>query len=141
MKGVCNCGAVSFSLLGEIPHLYQCHCTLCQKQGGSTSNTATMIAKKDFVWLSGEELITKWQKGSGFSSHFCKCCGSPVPNPLRDSDFYWIPMGLLENVNAKVVMHIYCDSKAPWDVVPDSCKQDETMPEQLSTFIDILKQK
>ncbi|WOH35937.1 GFA family protein [Thalassotalea fonticola] len=141
MKGSCNCGNVTFSILGKLPHLYQCHCTLCQKQGGSSSNSATIVAIENFKWLSGENSITKWQKDTGFSSHFCKCCGSPVPNPLRQSDFYWIPVGLMENVNSKVVIDIYCGSKASWDTLPENTREDETMPDDLSTFIDILNAK
>jgi len=76
MKGKCNCSKVSFAVNSEVVGLYQCHCKLCQRQSGSTSNTATLVL--------------------GFSSHFCKICGSPVPNRLRDTHFYWIPMGSVD---------------------------------------------
>ncbi|WP_458358993.1 GFA family protein, partial [Vibrio parahaemolyticus] len=29
MKGNCLCGEVSFELSGELPPIYQCHCSLC----------------------------------------------------------------------------------------------------------------
>ena len=44
MQGKCLCGQVAFEILGAVPKLYQCHCSLCRKQGGSTSNTATIVA-------------------------------------------------------------------------------------------------
>ena len=30
MQGKCLCGGVRFTLSGEIPNLYQCHCSLCR---------------------------------------------------------------------------------------------------------------
>ncbi len=117
MKGACNCGNVSFEVSGNIPKLYQCHCKLCRKQSGSTSNTATIIHESDFKWFSDFDSITHWKKDSGFTSDFCKTCGSPVPNRLRDTSFIWIPMGLVEDSDAKVVIHICCESKAKWDRV------------------------
>jgi hypothetical protein len=35
----CNrlCGQIEFRIVGEIPKLCQCHCSLCRKQGGSSS--------------------------------------------------------------------------------------------------------
>ncbi len=55
MRGKRLCEAVEFEILGEVPGLYQCHCSLCRKQGGSTSNTATIVANNKFRWLKGEE--------------------------------------------------------------------------------------
>lgn len=84
MKGSCNCGKVSFEILGDhVAGIYQCHCKLCQKQSGSTSNTATIVNGSDFIWSSGVDSITHWKKESGFTSHFCKYCGCPVPNKLE----------------------------------------------------------
>ncbi|MGL1066984.1 GFA family protein, partial [Vibrio vulnificus] len=30
LKGNCLCGEVSFELSGELPPIYQCHCSLCR---------------------------------------------------------------------------------------------------------------
>ena len=139
MKGACNCKKVNFEVLGRITKLYQCHCKLCQKQSGSTSNTATMIHESNFNWLSGFDSITHWKKGSGFTSDFCKTCGSPVPNRLRDTSFFWIPMGLLENIDAKVIIHICCASKAKWDNVQGDVPILECMPESVDSFIKNLQ--
>ena len=143
MKGSCNCGKVNFEISADITGLYQCHCKLCQKQSGSTSNTATIVKAADFVWNSGIDAISHWQKDSGFTAHFCTQCGSPVPNRLRESNFYWIPMGLVENVNISIVAHLCCNSKASWDNIADS-KSDSVsryndMPASLDDFIKSLQ--
>lgn len=122
MIGKCLCGSIEFSLAQETIKLYQCHCSLCRKQSGTYSNAATIVPKSTFKFEKGKEFIRSWKKQSGFRSDFCQCCGSPVPNPLRDSDYYWIPAGLLENEGAlEVVSHIYMADKAEWDAhFPDA---------------------
>lgn len=139
MKGTCNCNAIRFKVLGPIKNLYQCHCKLCQKQSGSTANTATIIHESDFLWLSGIDSITHWKKDSGFTSDFCNNCGSPVPNRLRDTRFFWIPMGLVEDADAKVIIHICCGSKATWDNIQGGDSMLEGMPESINDFVSRLQ--
>lgn len=116
MQGKCLCGQVAFEILGAIPKLYQCHCSLCRKQGGSASNTATIVPSDKFRWLRGTERLASWIKDTGFRSDFCSTCGSPVPNPLRDTPYVWIPAGLLEDgENLEIVTHLCLSSRAPWD--------------------------
>lgn len=141
MFGQCLCGEVQFEISGEIPNLYQCHCKLCRKQGGSSANAATIIDKDQFSWRSGEESISHYKKTTGFSSDFCSICGSPVPNKLRDSHLIWVPAGLLENDEKfKVVAHIYTQSKANWDDISSSAKLFDEMP-SLDDFHEILLRK
>ena len=130
MRGKCLCGLVEFEIVGVVPKLYQCHCSLCRKQGGASSNTAAIIGKEHFRWVGGQEHISSWVKDTGFRSDFCSNCGSPVPNPLRSTPYYWVPAGLLEgDVQLKVSAHLFVGSKASWDVIPSPGKQYETMPE------------
>jgi len=135
MEGSCNCGGVRFEVSGDIHSLYQCHCKLCQRQSGSTSNTATIVQKSTFSWVSGTELISTWKKDTGFTAHFCSRCGSPVPNQLREMDYYWIPMGLVEECDAKVVTHLCCDSMASWDATISGGEQYNDMPSELEGFV------
>ena len=130
MIGKCLCGQVQFELQGEIPNLYQCHCKLCRQQGGSASNTATIVDVTSFYWMSGEDKITYYKKDTGFSSNFCSTCGCPVPNKLRDSEFQWIPAGLLyDEDKLSIVAHIYTDSKASWGEIPANGVHYKAMPE------------
>ena len=113
-----------------VPKLYQCHCSLCRKQGGASSNTAAIVAEEQMQWLSGQEHITSWVKDTGFRSDFCSNCGSPVPNPLSGKPYFWVPVGLLEgDVQLKISAHLFVGSKASWDVITSPGKQYETMPE------------
>ncbi len=139
MRGKCLCGKIEFEIVGKVPNLYQCHCSLCRKQGGSSSNTATIVEKKNFNWLDGEEHISSWVKASGFCSDFCSKCGSPVPNPVRATPYFWVPAGLLDGeVNTSIAAHLCVGSKASWDIISSKGAQYEAMPEELLQFIEHL---
>lgn len=139
-NGNCLCGSIQFSISGDLPNLYQCHCSLCRRQSGAASNAATIVPAEQFTWAAGESQIKKWQKPSGMGSHFCGECGSPVPNTLSsDSSLVWIPVGLLDEVGSKIVAHLCCDSKAGWDESVDAgvtCFSG--MPDDLGVFVGLL---
>ena len=97
VEGSCLCGDVRFEVRAPFPKLYQCHCSLCRKQGGSVSNTGLIVAAGRFRWRAGEEGIGRWQRSSGFRSWFCPRCGATVPNPLRDTGYVWVPAGALDD--------------------------------------------
>lgn len=140
MHGHCLCGHVEFEIVGERFKLYQCHCSLCRRQGGSLSNAATIVPNEKFRWLSGAELISSWKKDSGFRSDFCSTCSSPVPNPLRNLPYFWVPAGLLEgNGSIEVVAHLCVASKAAWDstLLQGACFDE--LPPNLSEFISFLQ--
>ena len=112
MKGRCLCGDVEFNISIDVVRIYQCFCSLCQKQSGTESNLATIVPDSKFSFVSGSDLVTSWIKDTGFTSHFCRCCGSPVPNRLRNKAYFWVPVGLLDQgVKGEVVSHIYTSSK------------------------------
>lgn len=92
--GRCLCNNIQITQ--NIYSIYHCHCSLCRKQSGTDSHTATTVNINHFKWLCGEAFIQKYQKESGFCSHFCQICGSPIPNQIRSSNDIWIPLGLLE---------------------------------------------
>jgi hypothetical protein len=118
MRGHCLCGTIKFEIDGSRFKLYQCHCSLCRRQSGSSSNAATIVPAEKFRWLSGAEFISSWTKDTGFRSDFCSHCGSPVPNPLRSMPYVWVPAGLLENGDElEIVSHLFMGSKAPWDSI------------------------
>jgi len=137
VKGKCICGSVSFEITGQLPGLYHCYCTLCQKQGGTASNAASIVYLDKFKWVSGEGKIQTWHKDSGFSSHFCSSCGSPVPNAFK-SRYVWIPFGLLENVNPKVVANLWLSSKPSWAVPAPLERNYDSAPDDIAEFVQYL---
>lgn len=129
MKGCCLCGAVEYEVKKFNGNIYQCHCTLCRKQSGSASNTGALVGMDNFEWLKGNESIVAWRKDTGFSSSFCKHCGSPVPNQLRSYNYYWLPVGCLEGSEFRVVANICLETKAPWATVSADGDRVQGMPD------------
>jgi len=135
MLGKCLCGQTTFQL--DLPKIkaYQCHCSLCRAQSGTSSNLGTIVPVEKFSWLSSRSHIKSWVKESGFSSDFCSHCGSPVPNELRGMAYYWVPVGtLVDATSVEVVAHLCTDSKAVWDSIPDNSVQYGALPD-INTFI------
>ena len=130
MHGKCLCGDISFELSGAIPNLYQCHCSLCRKVTGSSANAAFRVDRAQLEWTGGAHLIREYVSASGFKSHFCSCCGSPLPNLTANDTAWWVPVGLLEDADElQVVAHLFVDSRAGWDVVAGPGEQFAEMPD------------
>lgn len=129
LEGSCLCGAVRFSVDGPFPKLYQCHCSLCRKQGGSVSNTGLILSADKFRWLEGEGTVGKWQRTTGFRSWFCQRCGSTVPNPLRDTGYVWVPAGALDGDGPlEIGAQLFLGSKTSWDLPRSDGAQHQTAP-------------
>ncbi|MFC7092812.1 GFA family protein [Jeongeupia naejangsanensis] len=95
-----------------------------------------MISKERFRWLDGVEHISSWKKESGFRSDFCSICGSPVPNPLGNLPYLWIPAGLLDDRGGlEIVAQLCVASKAAWNsaLLQGACHDD--LPPNLPGFI------
>jgi hypothetical protein len=138
MRGSCLCGEVRFEVAAPFPALYQCHCSLCRKQGGSVSNTGMIVTAEKFRWLAGEDSIGRWQRPTGFRSHFCRNCGSTVPNPLRDTSYVWVPSGLLDDDAPLVIgAQLFLESRQSWDQPSAKGMQHATEPglAQLIAFL------
>lgn len=130
MNGKCLCGNVEFSISGDLPQLYQCHCSLCRKLSGSSSDTATFLDKEQFAWIKGQSMINCYRTETGYRSDFCSKCGSNVPHLMDNGRQYWIPAGLLDDAEGSyVAAHLFVDSKASWDSICDSGEQFEEMPD------------
>ena len=137
MIGKCNCGSVSFEITGSVPALYHCYCTLCQKQGGTASNAGAIVFLEKFTWLSGESNVQKWKKDTGFSSHFCNVCGSPVPNIFKGK-YVWVPVGLLENMSSKAVANIWLESRPAWASPTELERNYDSAPDDIEEFVQYL---
>jgi len=141
MLGKCLCGDIEFSVdIQTDPFkIYQCHCSLCKKQSGSSANSATIIEATHFKWIKSEN-IQSWQKETGFSSHFCTNCGCSVPNAFA-SKYYWIPVGLLEldskSVAIEVVANFCLSTKSNWHNVYKESGNFDGLPE-FKTILELL---
>ena len=52
-------------------------------------------------------------------------------------NYHWIPAGLIDKGEFKIVAHLYTDSKADWEAISNTGEIYMTMP-QLSDFIPLI---
>src|SRR6478736_3586803 len=63
--GGCACGTLRYELVGEPIFVNNCHCSLCQRQTGSTSVVNMFFEAEALTQLSGETTRHVVQTGSG----------------------------------------------------------------------------
>jgi hypothetical protein len=79
-----------------------------------------------------------WQRSTGFRSHFCRRCGSTVPNLLRDTDYVWVPAGAIDDPGPlEIVAQIFLRLKTDWNRPRRDGLQHETSP-SMAELIAIL---
>lgn len=135
IRGSCLCGAVRFEYGRAVTQVGMCHCSQCRKVSGVASNATIVVPAADLRWLAGEALRQRYEKPSGWSTTFCRSCGSPLPQKLPGAEAYWVPAGLLDDdPGLRIGGHIFVGSKAPWDEIAGDAPQfEEGLPGRKSS--------
>jgi hypothetical protein len=127
IRGSCLCGGVRYVIDGNVSPIGQCHCSRCRKVSGTASNAVLWTAAGSLTWLEGEEGVRHYvvPDTDHWTSAFCRQCGSPMPHLNNDGKIYFVPAGTLDDDPGLrgIALHIFVDSKAPWDVIADSAPQ------------------
>ena len=129
--GGCLCGAVRYTLSGDLMATAVCHCRNCQKQAGSALSVVAVVAR-DALVVEGKLSVFEDKGTSGQTVYrkFCGKCGSPVltdtPAALA-SDIIFIKAGSFDDVSdLKPSTHYWTKSAQPWFTFPDGAELLET---------------
>ena len=64
-----------------------------------------------------------------------------MPNPLRSTSYYWVPVGLFDDeAKLEIGAQLYVGSKASWDEISAHGKRYDTAPDP-SEIIAVLRPK
>lgn len=127
IRGGCLCGGVRFEIRGQVLDLGNCHCSECRKAYGAAFGTVAVVARRDFSYVQGEELIERFHQSERVNRYFCSRCGSPLPMVEDWDPLVGVPAGLLDDDPvARISSHIFVGSKAPWYEISDDLPQHET---------------
>ena len=131
LKGECLCGVVKYSVNGDVGDILNCHCSECRKWHGSAFRTRSIVRKKDFSWLEGEQFVSRYEGLPTSIKTFCKICGSNLVSYFRDNDeVLGLPLGAIEgNLVKKPMCHIFVGSKADWYEITDNLPQYAEFPD------------
>ena len=115
IEGSCLCGQVAFAaekLSGAIGH---CHCQTCRKAHASSFSTTARVARDQFRWVRGEELLSSFESSPGKRRHFCSHCGSHLIAEWVDQPSVILRMGAVDTDPGKVPAgHIWMSHARPW---------------------------
>lgn len=130
-RGSCLCKQVTYEVEVPFERFYYCHCMRCRKATGSPHASNGFAKPEAFRWLSGRELVKRYDlpEAKRFGLQFCTNCGSKVPHPTRDGTRFVIPMGSLdEDPGVKPQAIVFWGSRAPWYTDCSEMTKYEAMP-------------
>ena len=84
---------------------------------------------RDYRLLSGAEFIQTYEapireSPPAYRVAFCARCGSPVPDPPGDGDWFEIAAGLLDDDPVlRPDKHIFVECRSPWFPIVDPLPQ------------------
>ncbi len=130
ITGECFCGEVKYQVDGKLRDARSCHCSRCRKAFSSQASAYALVDPQEFLWLSGEDLLTSYVGNHGFGLQFCSQCGSTLCGIFNET-IHGVTLGCV-NGDPEIVLgkHIYVGSKARWEVIPEGVPQyEEGAPE------------
>lgn len=122
--GGCACGAVRYQLDGPPIFVNNCHCTLCQRETGTTSIFNAFYETEKLTVLSGDVTTHETLTGSGKAQQVKRCarCGVAVFShfPRLGAFGVAVRVGTLDTAHAfKPDAVIFSGNKMPWVALPD----------------------
>ncbi|MGB5210056.1 MAG: GFA family protein [Gammaproteobacteria bacterium] len=113
--GGCLCGEVRYEVSAPLKNARACHCSRCRKAFSSASSAYAEVTPGTFRWTRGEHQITRYATHPPWGLAFCRHCGSTLAG-LWQKDVHGITLGSVDgDPGIEISMHIFVDSKAPWD--------------------------
>lgn len=131
LSGGCACGAVRYEIDAEPIVVNNCHCTLCQKQTGSTSVVNLFVESAHIRQISGETTEHVVKTGSGGDHVIVRCanCGTALWSfyPRLGRLAAGVRAGTLDNPGAAPAnAAIFVADKMPWVTLPEGIPHFET---------------
>lgn len=129
-QGSCLCGAVSFTIEGELGPSDACHCTMCRKVSGHF--WASTDVPREAITISGEDELG-WYRSSGkVRRGFCRNCGSAL---FWDGDgraSLAVAMGALEGpTGVQLEKHIFVHEKGDYYEIADGLPRHGSSPGEI----------
>lgn len=128
LGGGCLCGMVRYELHGKPGPLAYCHCSMCQRAGGSAFGANVPVRSRYLEWLSGRDTIREYESSPGKFRAFCSSCGSPLYSRHEaEPKIFRIRLGTLDgDPGRRPLAHFWVSFRAPWfDVADELPRYDE----------------
>ncbi len=139
--GGCHCGALRYELSAAPLFVAVCHCTNCQKIGGSAFAINAMIRGDGFTFTRGTPKSAEWVSDAGNQRFgwFCGDCGGRIAHGLASAPegILSLRCGTLDDRSwVAPVGHYWTRSKQSWiGFGPDELVY-ETQPADFTELVD-----
>lgn len=122
VSGGCFCGGVRFELAFPTQWCGHCHCSMCRRAHGAGFVTWVALARPQFRFLSGEDLVTYFQSSEHGRRGFCRVCGSSLfCESTRHPDVVDVVLANIDGeIDREPQAHIYYSDRVNWAGVDDT---------------------
>lgn len=113
-NGSCQCGAITYEVLGDPVYSALCHCADCRKSAGAPM-VGWALFPEDKVKIHGAP--SRYQSSSNAVRHFCGTCGTGLfyTNPVIFPGMIDIQSATLDNQTIfPPAVHVQYVEAAPW---------------------------
>ena len=137
-SGRCQCGSVTYQLLGPPLATLACHCTDCQKLSASSFSITMILSREHFELLTGE--LKSWQRptasGGTAVCWFCPECGNRIyhEDPDRPQLLKLKPGTLDDTSVLQPMAHVWTCREQPWLTNLNDIPRIETQPDLVKAF-------
>ncbi len=134
IRGSCLCGAVEFSVDGELTPIQLCHATRCRKATGGAYAPELLAAASTLHWLRGGEYVAIYQAPllrdpPAYRRAFCMTCGSPLPVEILGTPYVLLNPGVLDDdPGSRPFRHAFTAQKASWYELTDELPSFPAQP-------------
>lgn len=80
VSGRCHCGAVTYSVSGEIGTIVNCHCDMCRNMNGTAFSSYAIVDRADLSVEHGQEALRQYAVTETGIKYYCAECGTPLFN-------------------------------------------------------------
>lgn len=125
--GSCLCGAVSFTVEGDLPGPDGCHCIQCRKQSGHYFVSTDV--PRSALTVQGQENVRWYQSSEKVRRGFCGVCGSSLFWDPIGRDWTGIAMGAFDTpTDTRLAVHVHTAERGDYYDIVDDVPQFSTVP-------------
>lgn len=115
LHGSCLCGAIGYAVTQLDGAIVHCHCRTCRKANASAFTSTARVARENFRWLRGENLLGRYESSPGKNRQFCSRCGSHIVAERATDPYVILRVATLDDdPGSRPAMHIWTSHDVAW---------------------------
>ena len=128
VTGGCLCGRVQYQIESSLRNGRSCHCSRCRKAFSGSGSAYAEVVPGSFSWTRGKDNLTHYETVPGWGMSFCRSCGTTLCG-MHEGEVHGVTLGGVDgDPGVQIDMHIFVDSRAPWDHIGGDAPQHPEFP-------------